>query len=144
MWTALLFGTVASSALLIGAAIGVRYQLPKRLLAILLSFAAGALVTALSFELFEDSYERGGIWRAGIGLLVGAIVFTVLSAMLDRWAQPRARSRPTSAGQREARPPMPLRPTHPRVASLARNRRAGAPGGCHPRRRSRDSPSASR
>ena len=94
MWTTLLFGAVASSALVIGAALGVRFKLPKRLLAILLSFAAGALITALTFELFEDAYERGGIWRAAIGLLVGALVFTVLSALLDRWAQAGSRSKP--------------------------------------------------
>lgn len=94
MWTILLFGAVASSALVIGAGIGVRFELPKRFLAILLSFAAGALITALSFELFEDSYERGGIWRAGIGLFVGAAVFAVLSALLDRWAQPGSRTKP--------------------------------------------------
>ena len=94
MWMTLLFGAVASSALVIGAAIGVRFELPKRLLAMLLAFASGALITALSFELFEDSYEKGGIWLAAIGLFAGAIVFTVLSALLDRWAQPGARAKP--------------------------------------------------
>ena len=94
MATAALFGIVASSALVLGAFIGVRFQLPKRLLAILLSFAAGALITALTFELFEDAYERGGIWRAAIGLLVGALVFTLLSAGLDRWAQPASSEKP--------------------------------------------------
>ena len=94
MWSTLLFGAVASSALVIGAVIGVRFQLPKRLLAMLLAFAAGALITALSFELFEDAYERGGIWLAAIGLFVGAIVFTVLSALLDRWAQPGSKPKP--------------------------------------------------
>ncbi|MFC0682673.1 ZIP family metal transporter [Lysobacter korlensis] len=90
----LLFGVIASSALVIGAFVGVRFELPKRVLAILLSFAAGALITALAFELFEDAYERGGIWNAAIGLFVGALVFTVLSALLDRAAQPGGRSKP--------------------------------------------------
>lgn len=94
--TALWFGLVASSALVIGALIGVRFKLPKRVLAILLSFAAGALITALAFELFEDAYEQGGILRAAGGLLVGAVVFAVLSALLDRWAQPGSRSKPTA------------------------------------------------
>jgi len=93
MGTALAFGATASSALIIGALIGIRFDLPKRLLAIMLSFAAGALITALAFELFEDSYERGGIWIAGAGLFAGAVVFTVLSALLDRWAQPRGQDR---------------------------------------------------
>ncbi|MFC7848776.1 ZIP family metal transporter [Arthrobacter sp. NPDC057388] len=97
MGTSLLFGAVASSALVLGALIGVRFELPKRLLAILLSFAAGALITALTFELFEDAYQRGGIVRAALGLLVGAAVFTALSALLDRWAQPG--SKPVPAGE---------------------------------------------
>ncbi len=86
---ALIFGAVASSALVIGAVLGVRVQVPKAVLAGMLAFAAGALITALAFELFEDAYEQGGIWRAGIGLIVGAAVFTVLSALLDRAAQGR-------------------------------------------------------
>lgn len=94
MTTSLVFGVVASSALVLGAFIGVRFHLPKRLLAILLSFAAGALITALTFELFEDAYERGGMWRAALGLFAGAVVFTVLSALLDRWAQPGSRTVP--------------------------------------------------
>ncbi|MDG4800032.1 hypothetical protein [Micromonospora sp. WMMD980] len=84
---AFVFGMVASSALLLGAAAGVWIRLPKRWLAVLLAFASGALITALAFELFEDAYEQGGIWRAAIGLVVGAGVFTVLSAGLDRVAQ---------------------------------------------------------
>ncbi|MEV6488985.1 hypothetical protein AB0M20_10175 [Actinoplanes sp. NPDC051633] len=92
---ALIFGVIASSALVLGALAGAKIQLPKPVLAIMLSFAAGALITALAFELFEDAYERGGIWRAALGLIAGAVVFTVLSAWLDRAAQGR---RPESRG----------------------------------------------
>jgi zinc transporter, ZIP family len=103
MAESLVFGAIASSALIIGALIGVRFDLPKRILAILLSFAAGALITALSFELFEDAYERGGLWRAVIGLFVGAVVFTVLSALLDRWAQPGPSSQDAELQQGSAK-----------------------------------------
>ncbi|WP_457973660.1 ZIP family metal transporter [Arthrobacter sp. D1-17] len=103
MGMSLLFGVVASSALIVGALIGVRFELPKRLLAILLSFAAGALITALSFELFEDAYRQGGIWRAALGLLTGAVVFTSLSALLDRWAQPGAGATPPDEFQGSAK-----------------------------------------
>ncbi|UZX02060.1 zinc permease [Arthrobacter sp. CDRTa11] len=99
MMMSLLFGVIASSALLVGAFVGVRFELPKRLLAILLSFAAGSLITALAFELFEDAYEQGGIVRAAIGLMVGAIVFTVLSSLLDRWAQPGPEAAATPADE---------------------------------------------
>ncbi|WP_163165990.1 ZIP family metal transporter [Arthrobacter sp. Alg241-R88] len=102
MGMSLLFGVVTASALVLGALAGVRFELPKRVLAIILSFAAGALITALTFELFEDSFERGGVWRAGIGLFVGALVFTVLSALLDRWAQ--AGSEPVPADEYRGSP----------------------------------------
>ncbi|MCK8670934.1 hypothetical protein M1M07_07365 [Rhodococcus sp. HM1] len=87
----LIFGVIASSALVIGALVGGRFTIPKRALAAMLAFAAGALITALTFELFEESYQKGGIWRAALGLAVGAIVFTLLSQQLDRLAEGRHR-----------------------------------------------------
>lgn len=89
MTESLVFGVIASSGLLLGAVGGGRLRIPKRVLAAMLAFAAGALMTALAFELFEDSYEQGGIWRAALGLAAGALVFTVLSAQLDRLAEGR-------------------------------------------------------
>ena len=47
----------------------------------------GPSFTALAFELFEDSYEKGGLWRSVLGLLAGAMVFTVISQRLDRLAE---------------------------------------------------------
>ena len=94
---AVLFGAIGSSALVLGALAGGRVRLPKRVLAAMLAFAAGALITALAFELFEDSYEQGGIWRAAIGLLVGAVVFTLISHQLDRWAEGRRKETDGSA-----------------------------------------------
>jgi ZIP family zinc transporter len=87
MGEAFVFGAIASSALVLGALAGVRLRFPKRVLAAMLSFAAGALITALTFEMFEDSYEQGGIWRAALGLAVGALLFTVISQRLDRLAE---------------------------------------------------------
>ena len=87
MGESLIFGIIASSALVLGALAGGRLQIPKRVLAGMLAFAAGALITALTFELFEDSYEQGGIWRAALGLSAGAVVFTLLSQRLDRMAE---------------------------------------------------------
>ena len=89
MIESLVFGLIASSALVLGALAGGRLEIPKRVLAAMLAFAAGALITALAFELFEDSYEMGGIWRAALGLAAGAVVFTLLSQRLDRLAEGR-------------------------------------------------------
>ncbi|MFW5469721.1 ZIP family metal transporter [Knoellia sp. CPCC 206435] len=86
MGEGLVFGAIGSSALVLGAVVGGRVQIPKRVLAAMLAFASGALITALAFELFEDSHEQGGLWRAGLGLMAGAVVFTVVSQRLDRAA----------------------------------------------------------
>ncbi|MFC9363433.1 zinc permease, partial [Rhodococcus sp. NPDC057014] len=83
----MIFGVIASSALVIGALVGGWFTIPKRVLAAMLAFAAGALITALTFELFEESYHQGGIWRAALGLAAGALVFTLLSQQLDRLAE---------------------------------------------------------
>ena len=83
MLEALTFGFIASSALVIGSAIGVRYKLPEKVLAALLAFAAGSLTTALAFELFIDSFDQGGAWVSGIGFILGAIVFVAVSTWLD-------------------------------------------------------------
>jgi len=65
----ILFGVVASSALVIGAVAGAYWTPPKPLLASALAFASGALITALAFDLFQESFERGGAWLSAIGVV---------------------------------------------------------------------------
>lgn len=84
MLSALLFGLVASSALVIGAVAGAYWTPPRALLASALAFASGALITALAFDLFEESFKRGGAWLSAAGLLAGAATFVVADVMLDR------------------------------------------------------------
>jgi zinc transporter, ZIP family len=83
--TALLFGLAASSALVIGAVAGAYWRPPKPLLAAALAFASGALITALAFDLFQESFKRGGAWLSAGGLLAGAATFVVADELLDRY-----------------------------------------------------------
>ncbi len=85
MITALLFGLAASSALVIGAVAGAYWRPPQPLLAAALAFASGALITALAFDLFEESFKTGGVWFSGLGLLVGAAAFVAADELLDRY-----------------------------------------------------------
>jgi len=82
---ALLFGLAASSALVIGAVAGAYWSPPQPLLAAALAFASGALVSALAFDLFEESFRAGGAWLSGIGLLGGAATFVVADVLLDHY-----------------------------------------------------------
>jgi len=82
--TAILFGLAASSALVIGAVVGTRWDPPKAVTGVLLAFASGALISALAFELFEEAYHLGGATRSGLALLAGAAVFVAVDTWLDR------------------------------------------------------------
>jgi zinc transporter, ZIP family len=84
MLGALLFGLAASSALVIGGVAGAFWRPPRALVAAALAFASGALITALAFDLFEESFKTGGVWFSGLGLLAGAAAFVVADEWLDR------------------------------------------------------------
>ncbi len=97
MLKALLFGFGASSALIIGAAIGAKWTPPRPLVRVLLAFASGALIAALAFELFDDSFKQGGPWRAGLGLLAGAATFILIDWLLERRVQSQKEQKSSGA-----------------------------------------------
>jgi ZIP family zinc transporter len=80
---ALLFGLIASSALVIGGVAGAYWSPPRTIVGVLLAFASGSLLAALCFELFPEAFHLGGAWRAGLGLLAGGATFVVVNTWLD-------------------------------------------------------------
>ena len=87
MLSALLFGMIASSALVIGGVIGAYLRPPQRLVAVALAFASGSLITALATDLFVEPFRSGGVWLSGIGLLAGAAAFIAADELLDRYIE---------------------------------------------------------
>lgn len=75
----------ASLPLLAGAATALVWKAPRRLVAVALAFAAGALIAAVAYDLFEQSATDGGSVRAGLGFAAGALVFVVADTLLDRY-----------------------------------------------------------
>ena len=65
---------VAGSALVLGAFAGYFLNLPKRLVAAIMAFGSGVLISALAFDLMDEAYQRGGFGSAAIGFLGGAAV----------------------------------------------------------------------
>ena len=61
MLTAVLYGLLASSSFLIGSVIGCFASPPRRLVASVIAFGSGVLVSALTFELTEEAFERGSL-----------------------------------------------------------------------------------
>jgi zinc transporter, ZIP family len=84
MREAALFGSIASSALVAGSVIGAVLEIHKRVLAFLLAFASGALITAMAFELYHGAVSRSDAVRAGIAFVGGAVVFIGIDTWLDR------------------------------------------------------------
>ncbi len=81
---AALWGSLAGSALLIGAGLGYTFRLPQRLIAAIMAFGSGVLISALSFELMEKAYKQGGFDSTALGFLGGAAVFTAANWFLSR------------------------------------------------------------
>ncbi|MEU4799272.1 ZIP family zinc transporter [Streptomyces sp. NPDC023327] len=87
------WGLVAGSALLLGAVIGYGIRVPQWLVASVMAFGAGVLLSAVSFELVAEAYDEAGLVPAAIGTVGGALAYTAGNAWLaGRGARHRKRS----------------------------------------------------
>ncbi len=90
------WGLLAGAALLVGAALGYLLRVPRRLIASIMAFGAGVLLSAVSFELIAEAHERGGLAPTALGAVAGAVIYTGCNVVL---AQRGARHRKRSGGQ---------------------------------------------
>jgi ZIP family zinc transporter len=87
------WGLVSGGALVIGAAIGFRVRVPDRVVAWVMAFGSGVLISALSFELMQEAYEEAGLEAAATGFLAGALIYAGANRLLAVWgAKHRKRS----------------------------------------------------
>lgn len=77
------WGTLAASSLLLGGLLALWLPIPRRVLGLVMAFGVGVLVAAVAYELVEDSFEQSPT-AVGIGMLVGAVVFFLGDAAIDR------------------------------------------------------------
>jgi ZIP family zinc transporter len=99
---ALLWGLLTGSALVIGASVGYFTKLPQRLIAGVMAFGSGVLISALSLELMEEAYTRGGFYSTAIGFVGGAVVYTLANVALARHgAKHRKRSGGKQASEKD-------------------------------------------
>lgn len=78
------WGLLAGFALVIGAALGFSLNIPQRLIAAITAFGSGVLISALSLDLMEEAYRRGGFDASAAGFIGGALLFTIATWFLDR------------------------------------------------------------
>ena len=93
------WGLVSGSALLLGAAIGWFCDLPQRIVAAIMAFGSGVLISALSFDLMDEAWRHGGILPAALGFLGGASLFTIANLAVARiGGKHRKRARVATGG----------------------------------------------
>lgn len=90
------WGLVAGAALLVGAAIAWFVEVPQRLIAAVMAFGSGVLISALSFELMDVAYKQGGFDSTASGFIGGAALYTLANWLLARYG---ARHRKRSNGR---------------------------------------------
>jgi len=79
-----MWGALAASALMLGAVAALTLPVPRRIVALVMAFGAGALVSALSFDLSEEAFRVGGTLVFGVGMAVGAVVYYAGDKLIDR------------------------------------------------------------
>ena len=84
MGPALGWGALAASSLVIGALLGLARRWPPRAVGGVLAFGAGALISAVSFDLVEEGAALGGPATIGGGLAVGALTYFAADQALER------------------------------------------------------------
>src|SRR3954463_12863619 len=83
MGVAIWWGAFSAFSLVLGAALALVRTWPARFVGLVLAFGAGALVSAVSFELFEDGLDLGGGLPVGLGLAAGALTYFALDRIFE-------------------------------------------------------------
>ena len=79
-----LWGLLAGGALVIGAAVAWFVRVPQRVVATIMAFGAGVLISALSFDLVDEAERTGGLVPTAGGFLTGAVVYVAANVLLAR------------------------------------------------------------
>src|SRR5690348_9925267 len=78
------WGLVSGSALLLGAAIAYFRSVPKKLIALIMAFGSGVLISALAFELMNEAFKRGGFDSTAIGFVAGSLIYSGANYLLSK------------------------------------------------------------
>jgi ZIP family zinc transporter len=88
-----LWGLLAGGALVLGALIAWFVRVPQPVVASVMAFGAGVLISALAFDLVDEAETTGGLGPTVAGFLGGAVVYVLANvALARRGARHRKRS----------------------------------------------------
>src|SRR4051812_18957728 len=84
MLEAIGWGALAASSLVAGAALALVRKRPARQVGLVLAFGAGALISAVSFELAAEGVIVGSAASTAAGLAAGALTYYLLDGLIAR------------------------------------------------------------
>jgi ZIP family zinc transporter len=77
-------GTLAQSSLLVAGLVPCWVRVPSRLVGILAGFGAGAMISAIAFDLVPEAQRHIAEWQTVLWMLIGVAVFLLGDAVVDR------------------------------------------------------------
>lgn len=92
------WGLVAGGALVVGALVAWFVRVPQGVVAAVLAFGSGVLLSTLAFELVDEAERTGGLGPTAVGLLAGATAYVAANVALRRHGAARRKN----AGERQA------------------------------------------
>ena len=79
-----LWGLLAGGALVVGAAVAWLVRVPRTVVAGVMAFGSGVLISALAFDLVDEAERAGGLPATVIGFLAGAVAYVAANLVLAR------------------------------------------------------------
>jgi ZIP family zinc transporter len=99
-----LWGLLGGAALVIGALVAWFVRVPQSVIASVMAFGSGVLISAVAFDLVLEAERTGGLLPTAIGFLGGALAYVGANALLARRGarhRKHAGDRQTSEGEQE-------------------------------------------
>ncbi|MDN4173790.1 ZIP family zinc transporter [Nocardioides sp. SOB77] len=96
------WGLLAGGALVLGALVAWFVAVPQRVVAGVMAFGAGVLISALAFDLVDEAERTGGLGPTVVGFLGGALAYVAANiALARRGARHRKRSQDQQASEED-------------------------------------------
>src|SRR3954464_5701712 len=91
-----LWGLLGGGALVVGALVAWFVRVPQAVVAAVMAFGAGVLISAVAFDLMEEAAHPGGLPSAAAGFVGGALSYLAANAALARHGARHRSARVTS------------------------------------------------
>ncbi len=84
MGEAALWAFIGAASLLVGTELAFLLHPGRRFIGLVMAFGAGAMISAVAYELVLEALETGEVWTVVIGLAAGSLTFYFGNALIER------------------------------------------------------------